>query len=77
LGRYPSLTDTDEGDLKYTTDFRRVYSTLLENWLNADSTQVLGNKFEQLALYDGVKAGKDDATENPTEKKEDRMMMKS
>lgn len=76
LGRYPSLTDTDEGDLKYTTDFRRVYGTLLESWLNADSAQVLGNKFEPLALYDGVKAGKDDATENPAEKKED-MMMKS
>ncbi len=75
-GRYPSLTDTDEGDLKYTTDFRRVYGTLLESWLNADSAQVLGNRFEPLALYDGVKAGKDDATENPTEKKED-MMMKS
>jgi uncharacterized protein (DUF1501 family) len=76
--RYPSLTDTDEGDLKYSTDFRRVYGTLLDSWLNADSTQVLGNKFEPLALYAGVKAGKDGGTENPTEKKEDVMMqMKS
>jgi uncharacterized protein (DUF1501 family) len=78
FGRYPSLTDTDEGDLKYTTDFRRVYSTLLEHWLNTDPAKVLGNKFETLALYDGVKAGRDDGTENPTEKKEDTMMqMKS
>jgi uncharacterized protein (DUF1501 family) len=29
-GAYPSLTDLDSGDLKYTTDFRRVYATLLD-----------------------------------------------
>ena len=45
-GKPPSLTDLDDGDLKYTTDFRRVYATLLERWLNADSTKVLGGKFE-------------------------------
>ena len=37
-GAYPSLTDLDDGDLKYTTDFRRVYATLLDRWLNADSS---------------------------------------
>jgi uncharacterized protein (DUF1501 family) len=45
-GKAPSLSDLDDGDVKYTTDFRRVYATLLERWLNADSTQVLGGKFE-------------------------------
>ena len=45
-GKAPSLTDLDDGDLKYTTDFRRVYATLLERWLNADSAKVLGGKFE-------------------------------
>jgi uncharacterized protein (DUF1501 family) len=44
----PSLTDLDDGDLKYTTDFRRVYATLLDKWLNADSAKVLGAKFEPL-----------------------------
>ena len=28
-GEPPSLTDLDDGDLKYTTDFRDVYATLL------------------------------------------------
>jgi uncharacterized protein (DUF1501 family) len=35
-GRYgvaPSLTDLDNGDLKFTTDFRRIYATLLDRWL--------------------------------------------
>lgn len=49
-GAYPSLTDLDNGDLKYTTDFRRVYATLLDKWLNVDSTQVLNNRFEPLAF---------------------------
>ena len=29
-GAYPSLSDLDQGDLKFTTDFRRVYATLLD-----------------------------------------------
>jgi uncharacterized protein (DUF1501 family) len=49
-GKMPSLTDLDDGDLKYTTDFRRVYTTLLDQWLNADSAKVLGAKFEPVAF---------------------------
>ncbi|HEX8340794.1 MAG TPA: DUF1501 domain-containing protein [Tepidisphaeraceae bacterium] len=51
-GAMPSLEkeNLDDGDLRYTTDFRRVYATLLDGWLNADSTAVLKNKFESMAL---------------------------
>jgi uncharacterized protein (DUF1501 family) len=49
-GTMPSLTDLDDGDLKYTTDFRRVYATLLDKWLNADSAKVLGAKFEPIGF---------------------------
>ena len=49
-GTMPSLTDLDDGDLKYTTDFRRVYATLLDKWLNADSGKVLGAKFETVGF---------------------------
>jgi uncharacterized protein (DUF1501 family) len=44
-GAYPSLTKLDGGDLKYTTDFRQVYATLLDQWLACDSASVLGGKF--------------------------------
>jgi uncharacterized protein (DUF1501 family) len=50
FGAYPSLADLDDGDLKFTTDFRRVYATVLERCLNADSNVVLGGKFERLAF---------------------------
>lgn len=45
LNGLPNLEDLDEGDLKYQVDFRQVYATLLENWLEADSAAVLGQRF--------------------------------
>jgi uncharacterized protein (DUF1501 family) len=50
--KHPSLKpgDQDSGDLKWATDFRRVYATLLDSWLAVDSKAVLGDKFEHLPL---------------------------
>lgn len=48
FGEYPSLTNLDDGNLKYTTDFRAVYSTVIEKWLGADSRKVLGGQFAPL-----------------------------
>ena len=50
LGTYPSLGDLDDGDLKFTMDFRRLYATLLDQWLGVDSRTVLGAKFEHVDL---------------------------
>ncbi len=50
VGKHPSLSDLDAGDLKYHTDFRRVYATLLDGWLGCDSKAILGAKYEPLAL---------------------------
>ncbi len=51
IGKHPSLTDLDgEGDLKFHTDFRQVYATILEQWLGADSAAVLGEKFKHVAM---------------------------
>ncbi|MEM8526382.1 MAG: DUF1501 domain-containing protein [Bacteroidota bacterium] len=46
----PDLTDLENGDLKFEIDFRRVYSSLLEDWLNADASQVLNGRFDKLKL---------------------------
>jgi uncharacterized protein (DUF1501 family) len=46
----PSLTDLDAGDLKYELDFRRVYATVLDNWLGANSTEIMGKRFEKLGF---------------------------
>ncbi len=50
FGKYPSLTDLDHGDLKFNTDFRSVYGTVLDRWLKAPSETVLGRKFPVLGI---------------------------
>ncbi len=50
FGKYPSLTDLDYGDLKFNTDFRSVYGTVLDQWLHAPSQIVLGRKFPALPI---------------------------
>lgn len=44
-GEEPSLTDLDDGDLKFTTDFRSVYATLLQNVIGIDAKASLGKAF--------------------------------
>jgi uncharacterized protein (DUF1501 family) len=42
LTEYPPLDGLDErGNLRATADFRGVYAGLLEQWLQADATDVL------------------------------------
>jgi uncharacterized protein (DUF1501 family) len=51
-GDHPSLRpqDLDAGDLKFHTDFRSVYATILSNWMKADSAQILGANFKTLPM---------------------------
>ncbi|MDQ2826872.1 MAG: DUF1501 domain-containing protein, partial [Actinomycetota bacterium] len=44
-GDEPSLTDLDQGDLKFTTDFRSVYATLLQEVIGVDAKASLGKSF--------------------------------
>jgi uncharacterized protein (DUF1501 family) len=45
-GEMPSLTDLDDGNMRYTTDFRRVYTTLISQWMGqADAGAVLRQPF--------------------------------
>lgn len=51
-GEHPSLSDLAEGgDLKHGTDFREVYASLVEGWLEADSRSVLGGSFGTVACW--------------------------
>ena len=44
----PDLTALIDGDLVYTIDFREIYATLLDKWLNIESRQVLSRSFNTL-----------------------------
>ncbi len=51
-GQPPSLTDLDDGNLKMTTDFRRVYATAIKEWLGYDDADaVLKGRFETLRTF--------------------------
>jgi len=50
LNEAPNLTDLDEGDLKFSVDFRQIYASLLKDWLKTDSKAILGENFQSLNL---------------------------
>jgi len=57
-GAIPSLTKLDEGDnLIYTTDFRRVYATMIAGWLGLrDTHPLLNGEFEPFEMFQQRKA---------------------
>ena len=53
LGQMPSLASQDlfDGDVKYNTDFRSVYATVLEKHLGVKSAGILRTQFPLLGAY--------------------------
>jgi uncharacterized protein (DUF1501 family) len=49
-GRAPDLGATNMGNVRFTTDFRSVYATVLERWLGRPSAPLLGGEFVQLPV---------------------------
>ena len=51
-GEYPNLEPSAqlEGDIHYNTDFRSLYSTILEDILDVDSEKILNEKFSKQTL---------------------------
>lgn len=49
-GAYPSLTDLDNKNLKYSTDFRSVYATVLADWLKADPAPIVKGSYPTLGF---------------------------
>lgn len=51
-GQPPSLTDLDDGNLKMTTDFRRVYATMIAEWMgHPDTASILKGQFAPLGIF--------------------------
>ena len=52
FGEFPDLTPSKlhRGDVPFSTDFRRIYATVLRDWLKADDAKILGRKFDPLPL---------------------------
>ncbi len=51
-GAMPSLTDLDDGNMRFTTDFRRVYATMIRSWMGyPDPGVVLKDQFAPLDIF--------------------------
>jgi uncharacterized protein (DUF1501 family) len=48
LNDMPDLTNLTDGDLNQQLDFKRVYATVLNKWLQADDYKILGKRYEYL-----------------------------
>ena len=51
IGPQPNLTDLQDGDVKMAIDFRQVYATILDQWLDVRAHDVLAGEFEPLPLF--------------------------
>ena len=49
VGEHPSLSDLDDGDLKFSIDFRAVYASVIEDWLGTSSLKSLDGDYRQAA----------------------------
>lgn len=55
LNDHPSLSNLDDGDLRYQVDFRSIYAAVLSDWLKADHRPVLAGSYRPFpALRRGV-----------------------
>lgn len=53
VGSTPRLLELVDGDLKWSLDFRRIYATVLTDWLGISAETPLGGRFERLPLFRG------------------------
>lgn len=50
INQAPNLENLDNGDLKYSVDFRSIYKNILENWLNADANKIITGDVSPLII---------------------------
>lgn len=46
----PDLDSLDEGDLKYSVDFRSIYKNILKDWLNADGDKIISGEVKSFKV---------------------------
>jgi uncharacterized protein (DUF1501 family) len=51
VGKHPSLTELEMGNLKHHTDFRQVYAGILDTWLGVSSKDVLGGEYKAVEIF--------------------------
>jgi uncharacterized protein (DUF1501 family) len=50
-GPIPDLSNLEDGDIRFTQDFRGVYAATLDEWIGGDSAVVLGQSFDKPKVF--------------------------
>ncbi len=50
-GQAPSLTNLDDENLRFSIDFRQVYASVLDGWLNVKSQAILEQQWQSLSIF--------------------------
>jgi uncharacterized protein (DUF1501 family) len=50
LNELPNLSNLKDGDLQHTVDFKEVYATILNKWLQVNDTAILGKQYQHLSF---------------------------
>lgn len=58
-GNNPDLNDLDNGNLRFTVDYRQVYASVLKDWFGASDEEMLATRFgdwtnQRLDLFEGA-----------------------
>ena len=53
IGKHPSLSNLEDGDVKFHTDFRQIYATVLDGWLGVKSAPILDGSFKPVDALKG------------------------
>ena len=50
INELPDLSNLDDGDLKYSVDFRSVYKDILGNWMGADAEKIIPASVKRMEI---------------------------
>lgn len=51
VGAHPNMADAADNNLKFHTDFRQVYASVLDTWLGVPSRDVLGKEHQPVDIF--------------------------
>lgn len=50
INELPDLANLKNGNLQYTVDFKNIYATVLNNWLNSSVPNILGGNYKTMGF---------------------------
>ena len=58
IGKLPSLSNLQDGDLRHHTDFRQVYAAVIQNWFQCEAEPILKGNYNAVDVFAATKKQK-------------------